>query len=350
MRICLYGMPTSGKTYILDRVDFVDVFSGSNLLKEICPDFETSDDTCKDAARKNLANKLMSNKMFIMDGHYAFGNKTVFTENDGNLYDVFLYLYILPDKLKKRMVESEKNKKYLDYDISSWQNSEIDSLREYCHSKGKDFYVLDNPPDNAFGDISDIIEFIRDIVEGYSCVSFASKIVEDILSKCETDTITLMDGDKTLTVEDTSNTVFEYTTNIFDGNFYTGFQSWKQARDFEKYNFEELTKIPVKMNNNVCKNIGKDTYILTSGHEKVWSFIASELNVPYYLGREMSAETKLYVTKMLQAAGKTVIAYGDGMNDYYMLKQADKGILVSRDDGRISKSLKGRDLEGLSFV
>ena len=64
----------------------------------------------------------------------------------------------------------------------------------------------------------------------------------------------------------------------------------------------------------------------------------------------MSAETKFFITKKLQEAGKTVIAYGDGMNDYFMLKQADEGYLVVKQDKTISRSLKGRDVEGLTIV
>ena len=41
MRIGLYGMPTAGKTYILDKVDFLEVMSGSVLLREICPTFDS---------------------------------------------------------------------------------------------------------------------------------------------------------------------------------------------------------------------------------------------------------------------------------------------------------------------
>ena len=64
----------------------------------------------------------------------------------------------------------------------------------------------------------------------------------------------------------------------------------------------------------------------------------------------MSAETKFFIVKYLQQAGKRVIAYGDGMNDYFMLKQADIGYLVLKDDGTISKSLIGRELGGIVLV
>ena len=91
-------------------------------------------------------------------------------------------------------------------------------------------------------------------------------------------------------------------------------------------------------------------FILTSGHNLVWEQISKKLNAKYYYGNMMSAEAKYFITKILQEAGRKVIAYGDGMNDYYMLKQADEGYLVRKKDGSVSRSLKNRDLGGLRFV
>ncbi len=350
MRIGLYGMPTAGKSYILDKIDFIKVMAGSKMLREICPGFDSKDETGKGAVRQQLADILATTDTFIMDGHYSFGDKVAFTESDGRLYDVFLYLYIAPEVLMERMEASERNRKYLSFDIAAWQKSEIERLRAYCHENGKDFYVIDNPTENRFDDVSDVIDFIRAVVNGYSCVSLADRCAKDILLKSTSDIVTLMDGDKTITIEDSSNKVFGYATHLYDGNFYTGYQSWKQGKEFEQYSFEDLTQLPVSLNEKVCKAIDGDTYILTSGHERVWGFISKELGIPYYFGTEMSAETKLYVTKKLQKAGKRVVAYGDGMNDYYMLKQANEGFLVTKQDSSISRSLKGKDLEGLKLV
>ena len=350
MRIGLFGLPTAGKTYILDKISFLDVVSGSTMLREICPEFDLKNDVEKNKTRMDLANILMSKDNFIVDGHYAFGDKVVFTESDGKLYDIFIYLYISPEKIRERMVASIRNRKYLSYNIEEWQKYEINCLREYCHMNDKDFYVLDNPPQNEFDDISSVVEFIKGIVSGYSCVAFAERCANEILKHSSSNIITLMDGDKTVTVEDSSNAVFGYTTRVYDGNFYTGYQMWKQMKEFKVYEFADLTKLPISLNQEVCNAINNETYILTSGHEKVWKYIADYLNIPYFAGVEMSAETKLYITKRLQAAGKTVVAYGDGMNDYYMLKQADKGFLVRKKDKTISKSLEGMDLEGLIYV
>ncbi len=350
MRIGLYGIPTSGKSHILNRIDFIDVIVGSKLLREYDPEFDTRDEVGREQDRKAVAKMMMEKESFIMDGHYAFGDEIAFTEDEGKMYDVFLYLYISPEILKERINASEKNQKYSKYDINKWQLLEMNGLREYCHSNNKDYYVIDNPPQNFFEDVGDVIRFIREIVNGYSCVDYARKCAEDILGKCKSDTVILADGDKTLTVEDCSRIVFGYKTNLYDGNFYTGYQAWKQNEDFKKYKFDDQNELPVQFNDKVKNILTEDSFILTSGHKEVWKFISNNLGLDYYCGMEMSAETKFYITKILQNAGKYVVAYGDSMNDYYMLKQADKGYLVPKADGSLNRSLNGKDLGGLEIV
>lgn len=350
MKIGLYGMPTAGKTHILDRIDFLDVVEGSKMLRKIWPDFDSRDETGKNLARKELADMLKDKESFIMDGHYAFGDEIAFTESDGELYDIILYLYVSPNVIVKRMQASEKNRKYLNYDIKNWQKTEMEQLRAYCHSHKKDFYILDNPPENLFDDVTEALDFIRDVISGFSCLSFAKSCVVEILDLCKSDTVVLMDGDKTLTMEDSSHAVFGYKTSIFDGNFYTGYQSWKQSREFANYQFDDLERLPVGINKHVLDCVTPDTYVLTSGHERIWSFISKQLRIPFFCGKQMASETKLYVTMLLQEAGKHVVAYGDGMNDYYMLKQANEGYLVRKADGTISRSLIGKDMEGLIIV
>lgn len=350
MRIGLYGMPTSGKTHILDRIDFLEVIVGSKLLRQYDPEFDTRDESGREADRKAVAEIMMEKPEFIMDGHYAFGDEIAFTEEEGEMYDVYIYLYIDPQILMQRMSKSAKNQKYLKYDIAKWQQKEIEGLRDYCHRNMKDFYVVDNPPCNCFDDVQEIIDFIREIKNGYSCLKFAKYCASNILSECDKTEVILLDGDKTLTIEDSSGEVLGYRTNIYDGNFYTGFQTWKQNREFEKYVCPELRTMPVKLNEKVIGRLTDASFILTSGHNDIWSFISAQLNVPYYSGAQMAAETKLFITKYLQDAGKSVIAYGDGMNDYFMLKQASKGYLVSKQNGAISKSLVNRDIGGMIIV
>lgn len=350
MRIGLYGMPTSGKTFILDKIDFMEVIVGSKLLREYDPLFDQRDEKGREKDRRDVAELMMTKKEFIMDGHYAFGDEIAFTEEEGKMYDVYLYLFIDPEILVNRMKNSAKNQKYLKYDIKKWQDLEITELRKYCHSHDKDFYVIDHPTKNDNMDADIVIEFIKAIQNGYSCKSFAKKCADLILKQSKEKDIYLLDGDKTLVIEDSSNVVAGYTTHLYDGNFYTGFQSWLQEKEFKNYTWPKLKQMPVTVNEKVLGMLEKQAFILTSGNGNVWDYISNTLNIPYFYGTSMAAETKYFITKYLQEADKNVIAFGDGMNDYFMLKQANKGFLVLKPDGRVSRSLKDKNLEGLDVI
>lgn len=352
MRIGLYGLPAAGKTTVLEQISFAPVLNGSGLLRETAPSFDALPEDEKRIMRKRLAQSLRKKDNFLMDGHYAFGEKTVFTEEDGNLYDTFIYLYISPEILKKRMEQSPKNKKYAAFHIAKWQQTEIEGLRDWCRSRNKDFYVLDNPPQNHFTDATEPVSFIKSVMDGYSCVQFARKCADRILSGGSSHTVILTDGDRTLTEKDTSSTVFQYKTHIFDGNFYTGYQAWRQEKDFRAIDISPQTLKSVHFSNLILDRIktNQPAYILTSGHPGIWKRLAGQLRLPCFHGKEMSADTKFFITKFLQEAGRSVIAYGDSMNDYFMLKQADQGFLAARPDGSVSRSLRGRDLGGIKIV
>lgn len=49
--------------------------------------------------------------------------------------------------------------------------------------------------------------------------------------------------------------------------------------------------MPVRLNEKILNGIVGDAFLLTSGHERIWSFIAGELGIPLYGGREMAGET-----------------------------------------------------------
>lgn len=350
MRIGLYGLPTAGKSFIEDKIDFMDVLHGSTLLHEVAPSFDNMDETGKNAIREKLADYCMSKENFLMDGHYAFGRKKAFTDRDGELYDAFLYIYVEPKLLRDRMKKSQKNQKYIKCDIGKWQRDEIEGLREFCHSNDKDFYVIDNPPSNEYADTSDAVEFIKAVAKGYSCSTYAIKIANEIIEKSAADTIYLIDGDRTFIKEDSSSFVFGYNTILFDGNFYTGFQTWKQYKEFSDYKISIPEHIGVHRHSIFQNYPSECSFILSSGNNDIWENIASEYNIKCFSGHEMSAETKFFVAKILRAKSRHVIAFGDSMSDLYMLREADRGYIVRRDDGSVSKSLDGENIGGLFFV
>ena len=349
MRLGLYGLPAAGKTYILDRINGIKVFHGSDMLFDLDKDFHNTDENGRKAARKELANSLLKKDDFIMDGHYSFGDNVVFTKEDGKLYDAFLYLYIEPQVLKSRMEKSSKNIKYLKFDIKKWQNTEIEKLREYCHEYDKDFYVIDNQDLGYFDDIDTVLKFIYAVSDGFSCVNFAKKTADNILSMSDFTDITLTDGDRTLIKEDSSFLV-GYKTHIFDGNFYTGFQSFVHHENMMKYtNTSKKLPIPECTYNNFVLKHMDNGFILTSGQPDIWKNISEKIKRPVFFGNQMSSDTKFFITKFLQK-NRNVRAFGDSMNDYFMLKRADEAFLIAKPTGEISSSLKNRNLEGIQIV
>jgi hypothetical protein len=163
----------------------------------------------------------------------------------------------------------------------------------------------------------------------------------------------ITDGDGTLSREDSSR-LFGYQTHIFDGNFYTGFQSWRHTKAFSDYmrdrKIEDLDEMGLTFHAGVMSQMKKPAVILSSGAYEIWRQAAMRFGMSVYCGEMMAAETKYFVVKFLQEAGFYVTAYGDSMNDYFMLKQADEAYLVRKPNGAISSSLKNRDLEGIRIV
>lgn len=72
-----------------------------------------------------------------------------------------------------------------------------------------------------------------------------------------------------------------------------------------------------------------------------------KLGIKTYAGKNISSETKYFLTKFLKQKGYKVISYGDSKNDLYMLKESDRGILVINK--HLSRSLKEDEVQDLDI-
>lgn len=102
MKYALYGLPCAGKTTLLSGLS-ISVISGSiELNKMAFGNFSGLSDVEKKELRVRYTNKLSERTdEFISDGHYSFLDDVVFTEADGELYDIFLYLYCKPEIIRE---------------------------------------------------------------------------------------------------------------------------------------------------------------------------------------------------------------------------------------------------------
>lgn len=350
MKYALYGLPCSGKTSLLNGLSIPVVHGSTELDRMSSGRFSDLPDDKKTELRVQYAEWLSKREdNFISDGHYSFLDDVVFTEADGRLYDVFMYLYCDPECIAKRIQSSPKNKRFSRLSmerIRKWQDYEIECLREECHNRNKDFYVIYNASS------VDLQEFIERIESGFSSYALAESITDRITSiysaPCE---LHIVDGDKTIIEKDSfSVSTNNYITHVFDGNFYTGYQSMKFTQETEslKYNMSILSTIT--LNDVIYSRIADKNYIvMSSGVPKLWDRLSEFLGLRNVIADTLiSADTKYYVIKLLQSKGYRVIAYGDGKNDYYMLKQADMGYLYI--GSYLSRSLRDTDMSGISLI
>lgn len=353
MRIALYGLPCAGKSTLMEKFAGIKAVNGSELLKRLCNgNFSDLTEKEKVSVRIKYTEYLrnLDDEIVISDGHYSFLDNIVFTEQDSDVYDVFIYLYCNAEVLRARYENSIKNEKYKELSamqIENWQQFEIESLRTECHNRNKDFYIIKSD-EITVNELSDFIYYINN---GYSSYKLAQNLVSEIIQKYpEPCHIHLIDGDKTVIIEDSFRVCSTHRTKIFNGDFYTGYQSYCFDKETEhlQYDFSKLSSIT--LNNDIWNNVKNENYIiLSAGITVLWERLSTMFGFMNVLATPLiSADTKFYVTKLLKQSGYTITAYGDSKNDLYMLKVADSGYLYIGN--RISKSLYNSDLKGLNFI
>lgn len=349
MKFALYGLPCAGKSTLLNQLN-IKVLNGSKRLNEMSNGkFKTLSEDEKIKLRRQYANEVRNvNDDVISDGHFAFPNGVVYTEDDAKTYDVFFYLWCQPKILKERIEASEKNAAFANIseeNIKSWQNFEIEKLREECHHLDKDFYVISDISAKTFS------EFIENIKSGFSSFNLAKNIAEKITSIYPIpDKINIVDGDKTAIVQDSFRLCAENsTTDAFDNDFYTGYQSFRFSQEINHriYDFTKLENITI--NKNLSDVFNEKYVILSSGVQILWDKISEKFAIKNIIAdTRICADTKYFVIKILKEKGYIITAYGDAKNDIYMLKIADKGyICVTK---KLSRSLKNCDTSGLGLI
>lgn len=343
-------MPCAGKSTLMDRITDAKVINGSQELRRICGgSFSELSEEEKHQVRIKYTEYInaLNDEVIVSDGHYSFMETVAFTEADGDLYDIFIYLYCSPEILKERYALSEKNAKFAGESIESlrqWQEFEINNLREECHRRNKDFYVVSDNEEEQ----NKFFDFLSLLREGFSSYDLATDICNQIMEQFnKQDILYMVDGDKTIITQDSYRFCCNGKTKIFDGDFYTGYQSFLFEKELQTASIDKSKIAEITINNEVYDIVASNNYVvLSSGIKDLWSDIANAKNLgTTFASPYISADVKYYVVKQLREHGYTVFAYGDSKIDLYMLREADKGFLYIGK--RISRSLKNESLSGL---
>lgn len=190
-----------------------------------------------------------------------------------------------------------------------------------------------------------------------SCKSFNNLIPEEELFRQIIEILNKAQADHALLDTDTVLTKYVPTRAIIRGESIVLARCYSKPLDYDRvrkevenlsYDTEKLRT--VDLNEAILDMVADKNYvILSSGIKMLWERFSERFALKNVIADTLiSADTKYFVVKLLQEKGYTVTAYGDGRNDYYMLKQADKGYLYI---GKyLSRSLRDSDLSGISLV
>ena len=343
-------MPCAGKSTLMNRITDAKVINGIQELRRISGgSFSELSEEEKHQVRIKYTEYIngLKDEVIVSDGHYSFMENVAFTKADGDLYDIFIYLYCSPETLKERYALSEKNAKFANESvesISQWQEFEIINLRKECHKRNKDFYVVSDNEEEQ----NEFLGFLSLLRGGFSSYDLATDICNQIMEQFnKQNTLYIVDGDKTIITQDSYKFCCNGKTKIFDGDFYTGYQSFLFEKELQAASIDKSKISEITVNNEVYDVVVSNNYVvLSSGIKDLWTDITEAKNLgTVYANPYISADVKYYVVKQLREHGYTVFAYGDSKIDLYMLREADKGFLYIGK--RISRSLKNESLSGL---
>ena len=362
MIIAIYGISRCGKdTFIgeiLKKRKGSYHIKGSETLKQLALSHYNKDFKSLNYEEQNRVRTLFVEyaktiqkeyRLVIVDGHYSFpgenGFKTVFTEDDLNLYDAFFYLNRTPEEITRNFNSGDK-RDYKDVlldpnKVTEWINFEISTLKKVIESKEKDFIVLDSNP------------FAVEYVSKYrkSTKKKALEIVKAIRDLAGSRNVVLTDLDKTISINDLTNDFIDYSglnpltpKKIFKDDYYTDYQftvfhnyllhSWNYDESIRHAN-QKLALNQTLINDITL--IKKDSIVvgISTGLTDAWDYRNKSLGLcDLIIG--FNNKTKIVVTPFLKKLvsrylSKTnrVLAIGDSIIDLGMLLEADKGYLIS---------------------
>jgi uracil phosphoribosyltransferase/adenylate kinase/phosphoserine phosphatase len=400
--IGLYGVPGSGKTTLLnelkqqlDRERF-SFHEGSEEIAKLTPGglqaFHGLDTQSQEHLRKlaieNIYKVSHANKTTaIVTGHFMFLQEhgmledVVCTESDMATYTHIVYLNIPASIIEERCRnDAARKRKPISADLlSRWQQTEIVRLRSLCREHKILFTVVG--VDQISQDV--VASLVRDFNlhnESYNNEKATIKLDHIVTSNfAKTETILIIDGDKTVTPQDTGAMFWAHAAPdqengmklsplkpLFRGPLGYSYTAFRQATLLcEEFTTDEVYE-------NTCQQVASTTTIhpeflsllqlvasLTSvgailvscGLQRVWEIVLENHHLQNTVkviagGRivdeiVVTAETKAVIVSRLQHYHqRKVCAFGDSPLDLEMLKMADQAIVVVTDEQTRSKSME----------
>ncbi len=224
--IGLYGVPGSGKTFLLEQLkrelmpEHFAFYEGSKMIATLVPGginaFQKLEEAEKlqwrklaiDTIRKDCED---SGQVAVVTGHFMFWPEEedtgmlVYTHNDLVTYTHILYLDILPEVVVQRLLDdTERDRPSISVaHLRKWQQAEKTQLRRLCRHHGILFSLVSLQP-TMLNKVTTLLYDFRLHTEKHNMCQAENKLDEVVAaSEGRVKTMLVMDADKTLAPQDT---------------------------------------------------------------------------------------------------------------------------------------------------
>ncbi|KAK7179210.1 hypothetical protein DPSP01_011760 [Paraphaeosphaeria sporulosa] len=396
----IYGISGSGKTFLMDHLkqDLGETsfhfYEGSEAIANLVPGglkaFQQMGELEKTQWREQAIDTIRirskgDGKTTVVTGHFMLwpeedetGHK-VCTRSDLAAYTHILYLDIPVETIEQRR-RNDASKPRPDTSVShllKWQQAEKAQLQSLCRQHGILFSALTSDASVK----KRALELIRDFrvhTENHNEIQAQTRLDAAMASyRSPPSTILVLDGDKTLTAQDTGPLFWQKLSetgsmpisaplkSLFGGPMGYSYKSFRQAMLLYEDAVDEHTY------DAICQQVASDVevhlefkrllrlvaeqehlgaVVVSCGLHRVWEKVLGKeglsQGIPIIAGGRLSdgfvvtAKTKAAVVNRLQTLHHAYVwAFGDSPLDIPMLMAADEAIVVVGDEITRSRSM-----------
>ncbi|KAL8967205.1 MAG: hypothetical protein Q9183_003027, partial [Haloplaca sp. 2 TL-2023] len=396
----LYGVPGSGKTYLLEQlrqdlgeVDFA-FYEGSQVIDKLVPDgldaFKAMEEHEKVVWRQQAIQFIQeeciaSHRVGLVTGHLMFWDDEeqhiatkVCTQADLAIYSHIIYLDFAAEVILQRRLNNTDRKRPVvsATHLRKWQDEEKIEFRRICYEHNIMFsLVTEQSPVSKR--VIDLLRDFREHTEDHNldvARSQLSKIVNE--PYWQPNLVLMMDADKTLTPQDTGmlfwkkaaqkqpSTGKELALKTLFGNMGYTYPAFRQAmllhEEIAEEHYDELcveVAAEVQMYADfvsllqcAARRTAVGAVVVSCGLRRVWEKVLEREGLSNTVdiiaggrladGYVVTPNTKGALVAYLQDKhGIEVCAFGDGPVDIEMLSAADEAIVVVGDEETRSKAM-----------
>lgn len=396
----LYGVPGSGKTYLLSQLkqslgtEHFAFYEGSDMIATLVPGgldaFQKLEEPEKQRWRgvaiENIGKECANNRQVaVVAGHFMFWTEEeakcpVHTANDLLIYTHILYLDVPPKLVAQRRLDDKKRRRpstSVEH-LLKWQQAEKTQLRDLCRRHGI-LYTLVPSHLTPLNKILTLLHDFRHHTEEYN-LSQAETRLEEALNagQAQLETVLVMDADRTLAAEDTGALFWKRLSrslqaipkecplkSLFSSSLGYSYAAFRQATllyeetaDDEEFDgiaqdvASEVTMYPefVSLLQMAAKQEHVGAVVISCGLRRVWEKVLEREGLSETVkvigggriadGFVVTASVKAALVARLQDKHQLYVwAFGDSPLDLPMLGKAEEAIVVVGEERTRSKTM-----------